>query len=46
MYPDNHNALDDLLQAKEAAKILDAENYGPEDEFILNKDPENQNITP
>ena len=44
-YPDNPFAVDDLKYAKEAARVLAAEDFGEDQEFIINKDPENQNIT-
>ena len=44
-YEDNPFAVDDLNYAREAARILGAEDFGEEDEFIINTDPENQNIT-
>ena len=44
-YTDNPFAVDDMKYAKEAARILDAEDFGVDQEFIINKDPENQNIT-
>jgi hypothetical protein len=37
--------LDDYKYAREAARVLDAENFGLNDEWILNKDPENENIS-
>ena len=43
-YPDNPFAVNDLKYAREAARILDAEDFGEDDEYIINKDPENQNI--
>ena len=45
VYDDNLNAANDYKYAKEAARILDAEYFGPDDEWDLNKDPENDNIT-
>ena len=44
-YPDNLFAVNDLKYAREAARILDAEDFGEDDGYIINKDPENQNIT-
>jgi hypothetical protein len=44
-YADNPFAVDDFKYAKEAARILDAEDFGQDKEFITNNDPENQNIT-
>ena len=34
-----------MKYAKEAARILDAEDFGEDDALIINKDPENQNMT-
>ena len=45
MYADNENALNDYKYAREASRILDAEYFGPNDEWDLNPDPENQSIT-
>ena len=45
VYDDNSNALDDYNYGKDAAKILNANYFGPDDEWDLNKDPENENIT-
>ena len=45
MYDDNENALNDYKYAREAARILDAEYFGPNDEWDLNPDPDNQNIS-
>ena len=45
MYGDNENALNDYKYAREAARILDAEYFGPNDEWDLNQDLENQNIS-
>ena len=45
MYADNETALNDYKYAREAARVLDAEDFGPNDEWDLNPDPENQNIT-
>ena len=44
-YADNPFAVDDLKYAKEAARVLAAEDFGEDQEFIINKDPENENIT-
>ena len=44
-YADNPFAVDDMKYAKEAARILDAEDFGQDKVFVLNKDPENQDIT-
>ena len=45
VYYDNESAINDYKYAKEAARVLDAEDFGPDDEWDLNKDPENHNIT-
>ena len=45
MYENNELALNDYKYAKEAARILDGENFGPDDEWDLNQDPENENIS-
>ena len=45
VYDDNLNASDDLKYGKDAAKILNADYFGPNDEWNLNKDPENEDIT-
>ena len=45
MYDDNENALNDYKYSREAARILDAEYFGPNDEWDLNPDPENQSIS-
>ena len=42
-YADNPFAVDDMKYAKEAARILDAEDFGQDKQFIINSDPENQN---
>lgn len=44
-YADNPFAVDDMKYAKEAARILDAEDFGQDKQFIINSDPENQNMT-
>ena len=44
-YADNPFAVDDMKYAKEAARILDAEDFGQDKGFVLNHDPENQDIT-
>ena len=44
-YQDNPFAVNDMKYAREAARILDAEDFGEDEEYIINKDPENQNIT-
>ena len=41
MYYDNENALNDYKYSREAARVLDAEYFGPNDEWDLNPDPEN-----
>ena len=41
---DNLNATSDYKYAKEAAKIFEAEYYGPDNLWDLNKDPENGNV--
>lgn len=38
-YDDNANALQDYVDAKDAARILNAEDFGPDDCFDINKDP-------
>ena len=43
-FSDNKSALNDQNYAKEAARILKAENFGPKNQWIVNKDLENDNI--
>ena len=44
-YDDNVDACNDHKHAKEAARILDADEMGPRGGWDLNTDPENQSLT-
>ena len=44
-WPDLRSVVMDYKHAKEAAKILRAEYYGPDNAFDVNKDIENGSIT-
>ena len=44
-YPDLKSVLEDQKEATKIVEFIGADNYGKDDEYMLNKDPENDNIT-
>ena len=44
-YPDLKSVLEDQKEATKIVEFIGADNYGKDDEYMLNKDPANDNIT-
>ena len=44
-YPDLKSVLEDQKEAMKIVEFIGADNYGKDGEYVLNKDPENDNIT-